>query len=304
MRTMDMDLYPLLGAIDSASDAVAGELMTAMVSLPEFQTFARALAEEHGTTEGIRPGHLPTIARLHSALRGRLSDRVTTATTWHWEYPTPMILHPDGHARFEGISQAMFDVHDVRVVCEDDCVDESVRVLAIRADHCAYPVPVPSAVLSPTDLKLWAAEHVSVEIVNRGHHSAVVLHVSLSGKMANGTLVRLGCTPVVPHVRRFRLPAGRVTPLVGMSPSVYRPHSLRIRSDSKMDVVLLDVRCGNRIQLPVGEESLPVEMFADGYEIAMDTLVPNTTMQLSFQNQHATEDRYVEIDVGVREIAE
>jgi hypothetical protein len=272
----------------------------------EFQALARALSVDRAMTEGIRPEYIPAIARLHTRLFVDYGERVTTPVVWPFEYSPPAVVQPGHHMLFQGRTQAMVDVHEVRVVGSDgQSTVETLCVEGIRTDGRIYPVPVAVPVLpiGPTDLSARAGERVEVEVVNRGREP-VEARVSVRGKLETGPVFHMWCQAVLPKVRRYKLAAGENTVITAMPPGMYFLKRMTMKSDSEMDVVVREVRCGNRIQMPLGDAALPVELFADGYEFRMDAMSPGSAMTILFLNQNERQDRYVEIEVTGQALGE
>jgi hypothetical protein len=79
-----------------------------------------------------------------------------------------------------------------------------------------------------------------------------------------------------------------------MSPYCCRPRRLWIRSDSQLDLLVEDIKVGNRSQL-VSADPLPVESF-DGIGLSLDTVAIAQSFSLHFINR-SKKPRWVEIEV-------
>jgi hypothetical protein len=130
--------------------------------------------------------------------------------------------------------------------------------------------------------------------------SAIVHGAELDGEIRDVSATAshmLGLSPWGSEhmVSRHEIPVGAgSTEVCWRSPWIMRPTWVRIRSDSQNDVKLVDVRVGNRSQ-GISSTDLPVEAFARGLRMQMETLCVAQELNFRFESK-ADAPRWVEIE--------
>jgi len=220
----------------------------------------------------------------------------------------PLLIEAGGTMTVTAMPHAFFQPKEVRLLVPDSFKPNPLEVL----DVCFADPEAPGDDVYSTRAVNKSGDIVSLDVM-RGHvvHVVEVVLIRVHNPSSHAVPFRpvlvasavgvdganfYGMEPAMPPPPHepIRLAPSESLVVIETMPFRCRPRILQIVTDSNFDVIVDEIKIGNRSQF-TGLSSVPVELFRDGYDLGANTASAEARQNfaLNFTNTDKTNNRFI-----------